>query len=179
MPHVIEPSPSARATCRACGRKIAAGERRFGERLPNPYDDEGGEMTRWFHLACAAFARPESFLETLPRSEEPIENRTLLEDEARLGMAHRRLPRVRQAERASSGRAACRSCRKAIEKGAWRIALAYYEEGRFVPSGFIHVRCVPSYLETTAVMTRLRHFSPTLADTDLREIAAELDAARA
>ena len=65
MPHVIEPAPSGRASCRGCGGKIPNGSLRFGECLPNPYADEGGEMTHWFHLPCAAYRRPEPFLETL------------------------------------------------------------------------------------------------------------------
>ena len=56
MPHVIETASSGRAKCRGCGEKIAAGELRFGERLPNPFAE--GETTHWFHLECAAFKRP-------------------------------------------------------------------------------------------------------------------------
>ena len=33
--------------CRGCGRPIARGELRFGERLPNAFAE--GEMTVWFH----------------------------------------------------------------------------------------------------------------------------------
>ena len=44
MDHVIEPASSGRAKCRGCGRAIAKGELRLGERLPNPFTDEG-EMT--------------------------------------------------------------------------------------------------------------------------------------
>jgi hypothetical protein len=97
-----------------------------------------------------------------------------LEREAQAGIAHRRLPRVRAASRAPSGRATCRACRQPIAKGAWRIALAYYEDGRFVPSGFIHVRCAAPYLETTEIIDRLRHFSPDLAAADVEDIRAEL-----
>jgi ribosomal protein L37AE/L43A len=174
MPHVIERAPSGRATCRGCGRKIAAGERRFGERLPNPYDEKGGEMTHWFHLACAAFKRPEPFLEALAAASDPIEERATLEHQARLGVSHRRVPRINTIERASSGRAACRSCRETIAKGDWRISLVYYEEGRFAPSGFIHVRCAQPYLETIDILARLKHFSPSLSDADLDDIRAEL-----
>ena len=52
MPHVFEPAPTGRAKCRGCGRAIAKGELRFGERLPNPFAE--GEMTLWFHPLCAA-----------------------------------------------------------------------------------------------------------------------------
>jgi hypothetical protein len=77
---------------------------------------------------------------------------------------------VNTAERASSARATCRACRAPIEKGAWRLSLRYYEDGRFVPSGFVQLTCAAGYLETTAILPRLRHFTPGLSDSDAREI---------
>lgn len=174
MPHVIERARTGRAKCRGCGRVVAAGELRFGERLPNPYADDEAEMTRWFHVPCAAFMRPEPFLETLPATSEVIDDRERLEREARLGVAHRRLPRATSVGRAPTGRAACRSCHEPIEKGAWRIALMFWEDGRFTPSGFIHVPCAAAYFETADVMGRLTHFTPELSEADLAEIRAEL-----
>jgi hypothetical protein len=176
VPHVIERASSGRAKCRGCGGSIAAGEWRFGERLPNPFDEKGGEMTHWFHVPCAAYRRPEPFLETLATAAQPIENREAIAQAADLGARHHRVPRVSTAERATSGRAACRACRTPIDKGAWRIALVFYEDGRFSPSGFIHVHCAPAYLETSDIMPRLRHFSPTLTAADFDEIQAELTA---
>jgi hypothetical protein len=175
MAHLIEKAASGRAKCRGCDQRIAAGEMRFGERLPNPFAEKDGElMTHWFHLACAAFTRPEAFLETSGISDTPIDDKDALEREARLGVAHRRLPRVRAVQRASSGRAACRACREPIAKDTWRIALAFYEDGRFVPSGYIHAGCAAAYLETTDVLARLRHFSPGLTDADFADIRAAL-----
>jgi hypothetical protein len=171
--HRIEPASSARAKCRGCGERIAAGELRFGESLKNPFAD--GEMTLWFHLECAAFKRPEPFLETLEGRSEPLDGGERLAAEARLGLAHRRLPRIDGAGRAPTGRARCRACRTAIDKGAWRIALVFYEEGRFEPSGFVHVTCVPAYFETTDVLPRVRRFSRGLREEDLAELAAALD----
>jgi hypothetical protein len=171
MPHVIERASSGRAKCRGCGSKIDGGELRFGERLPNPYAaDEGGEMTHWYHLACAAYRRPESLLGTLSATAETIDGRGDLEKEAALGAAHRRVPRVNAAERAATGRANCRECHQPIEKGAWRISLVYYEEGRFVPSGFVHATCAATYFETAEILSRLRHFTPALSTEDLAEI---------
>jgi len=66
MPHLLERAPTGRAKCRGCSRAIAAGDWRFGERLPNPYaDGEGAEMTHWYHPICAAFKRPEPLVEFL------------------------------------------------------------------------------------------------------------------
>jgi hypothetical protein len=168
--HIIERAVTGRAKCRACNEKIAAGERRFGERVPNPFGDEGTETTHWYHVPCAAFTRPESFLDALPTIEDAIDDRDRLEREARLGAAHHRLPRVRAAEHAPTGRATCRSCRQPIAKGDWRFALAFYEDGRFSPSGYIHANCAAPYLETTDVEARIRHFSPSLSDADVVEI---------
>ncbi|HET7293512.1 MAG TPA: hypothetical protein VFM88_13890 [Vicinamibacteria bacterium] len=174
MPNVIQPAPTGRAKCRGCGQAIAAGELRFGESLPNPFAD--GEMTHWFHLACAAYKRPEPFLQTVEARGEPLDDRERLVAEARLGLAHRRLPRVSGVERSPSGRAQCRACRTSIEKNAWRISLVFYEEGQFSPSGFIHVPCARAYLEATdaEMLPRLRHFARGLVDDDLSEVEAEL-----
>jgi len=170
MPHVIERASSGRAKCRGCGQAIARDVLRFGERVPNPFADEGSETTHWFHLRCAAFRRPETLLEALGSAEPAVEDRERLEHDARLSVTHRRLPRVNTAERAPSGRAACRACRSPIEKGAWRISLVYYEDGRFVPSGSIHPRCAAEYLETTEILPRLTHFTPGLTEADAEEL---------
>lgn len=178
MAHVFERAPTGRAKCRACGQLIAAGDVRFGERLPNPFaDGENVEMTHWFHVSCAAFKRPEPFvaaLEAEGSGAEILEGREPLEREARLGLTHRRVSRVDSASRAPSGRATCRACKEKIEKDTWRIALVWYEDGRFVPSGFIHLGCAASYLETSDLLARLRHFSTGLTDEDFAQIAAAL-----
>ena len=187
MPHVIERAPTGRAKCRGCEGKIAAGALRFGEQLPNPYaDGENVLMTHWFHLPCAAYRRPEAFLEGIAatdveiddraaleiddRAALEIDDRAALEHEAALGITHRRLPRVSKAERAPTGRANCRACKTPIDKDTWRIALVFYEDGRFVASGFMHAKCVKDYLETTEIAPRLKHFSPELSDAELEEI---------
>ncbi len=172
MVHVIQPATTARSKCRGCGEPIAAGVLRFGESVPNPFAE--GETTHWFHLDCGAFKRPESFLETLEAMTEPVENADALKAEARRGIEHPRLPRLSGAERDPSGRAQCRACRTNIAKGAWRISLVFYEDGRFSPSGSIHPACARAYLETIDILPRLKRFSPGLSEADLAEIASEL-----
>jgi hypothetical protein len=174
MAHLLETAPTARAKCRGCNTAIAKGELRFGERLPNPFADDGGEMTHWFHLWCAAYRRPEALLEAVKTADIEIPEREAMLHEAELGIQYRRLPRVNVAERASSGRAACRHCKAPIAKDTWRISLVYYEDGRFAPSGFIHIACAKEYLETTEIMPRVKRFSPGLAETDLADVAAGL-----
>ncbi|MBN1236916.1 MAG: hypothetical protein JXB36_00370, partial [Gammaproteobacteria bacterium] len=162
---MIEPAASGRAKCRGCDRRIAKGELRFGERLPNMFGD--GEMTLWFHPACAAYKRPEPFLETLAEGAgAALPDAAALEAAARRGIDHRRLPRVDGAERAPTGRARCRHCREPIAKGAWRVPLVYFDEARFEPSGFVHAECAEAYFGTTELIDRARHFNPELGDAD-------------
>ncbi len=172
--HTIEPAASGRASCRGCGEKIAKGELRLGARLPNPYAD--GELTLWFHLACGAYKRPEPYLEAARSTTETIDNPERLETEAKRSLEYRRLPRLNGADHAPSGRARCRSCREPIEKNTWRISVVYYDEevGRFEPSGFIHAKCAKDYFGTNDVIDRLKHFSPTLGESDVDEIRSEL-----
>ena len=72
MTHVIEPASSGRAKCRGCEQKIAKGELRLGEKLPNPYGE--GEMTLWFHPLCGAFKRPEVLLEAMEEARLALGN---------------------------------------------------------------------------------------------------------
>jgi hypothetical protein len=174
VPHVIEPATSARSKCRGCGERIDKGELRLGERLPNPFGE--GEMTLWFHVVCGAFMRPEPFLDAMKTTAEAVADAERLEAEARRGLDHRRLSRVRGAQRAPTGRARCRSCREMIDKDAWRIPLVYYDEGRFQPSGFIHAGCAGSYFETTDILGRAAHFSPDLGEKDLADLGEALQA---
>jgi len=173
MHHLFEPAPSGRSKCRGCGRLIALGELRFGERLPNPFG--GGEMTLWFHPACAAYKRPEPFLQALVETSQEVPEREGLERAARGSLAHRRLPRIDGAERAPSGQAKCRSCRQRIERGSWRIRLAFYEEGRFSPGGSVHLDCRRAYFETGDIRDQVLHFSPALGGEERDELQRAFD----
>lgn len=172
--HVIEPASTGRAKCRGCGQNIEKGILRFGEKLDNPFADD--DLTHWFHLECAAFKRPESLFETLEAREQPLESQEQLISTARRSLEHRRLPRVNGAERASTGRAKCRSCHETIAKDTWRIRLNFYEEGVFSASGFVHARCAGAYFETTELLPAVRQFSPGLSEGQLEELAGELEA---
>ncbi len=168
MPHVFEPASSSRAKCRACGRVITKGDLRFGERLPNPYGE--GEMTLWFHPLCAAFRRPEQVLEALAGASDEVPERDALERTARAAAEHRRLPRVNGAERAPTRQAKCRQCREPIEKGTWRIRLAFFEDGRFAPGGFIHLGCRKTYFEDHDALEAMLHFSGEMSDEDRKDL---------
>jgi hypothetical protein len=185
--HVIEPASSGRAKCRSCDQPIAKGELRFGERQPNAFGE--GEMTLWFHLPCAAYSRPEPFLELQAPGGEDGANAGAaaaaagldlepLVAAARFGLAHRRVPRLHGAERASSGRAHCRSCRELIAKGDWRLGLVFFEDYRFSPGGYLHAYCARDYFETIDLLDRIRHFSSNLLEEEIAEIAAAMAAGR-
>lgn len=172
MPDSIQAAPTGRAKCRGCGNAIAKGELRFGEVGPNSYGE--GEATSWFHLHCAALMRPEKALPVLEASSDDIDERPWLEQAARFGMEHRRLPRMVRAERASSGRAHCRSCRELIAKGDWRFALQMFEDGRPNTIGTIHASCAEAYFGTADVLARARRLSPDLSDADAAELTKAL-----
>ncbi|MBI4292648.1 MAG: hypothetical protein HY661_14325 [Betaproteobacteria bacterium] len=179
MSHLFESASSGRSKCRGCGRPIQREELRFGERLPNPFGE--GEMTLWFHPACAAYKRPEPLLQTLGGTLENIPDRARLERAARSSLAHRRLPRIDGAERSPSGQAKCRSCHKPIGRGSWRIRLVFYEEGLFSPGGFVHLDCRKAYFETDDILDLVLHFSSGLSDGEREELkrACDTDPTRA
>jgi hypothetical protein len=173
MPSGFEAATSGRSKCRGCDLPIGKGEVRFGERLPNPFGS--GELTLWFHPLCAAYKRPETMLQALA---EPAEiaaggaDREALERAARANSRHPRLQRISGAELSPSGQAKCRSCHEPIEKGSWRIRLVFFEDGRFAPSGAIHVRCRKTFFETDeGLLEPVLHFSPGLSDEDRQDLA--------
>jgi hypothetical protein len=172
VPHIIEPASSGRAKCRGCAKSIASGTLRFGERLPNPFAE--GEMTLWFHTLCAAYKRPEPFLQTLGETMEVVPDREDLERIAQYCLTQRRLPRIDGAERSPGRMAKCRSCRQPIERGNWRIRLIFYEEGLFTPGGFIHVGCRKDYFETSDITEQVLHFSSDLKDDEREELRRAL-----
>jgi len=133
-------------------------------------------MTLWFHLPCAAYSRPEPFLET--QAAAAGEDLEPLAAAARFGIEHRRVPRLHGAERATSGRAHCRSCRELIAKGDWRLSLVFFEDYRFSPGGYVHAVCARDYFETIELFERIRHFSPALSEHDIEQIAAAMSAGR-
>ena len=173
MPHVFDSAPTSRAKCRGCETKIEKGEPRFGERQPNAFGD--GEMTLWFHPLCAAYTRPAAVLQAL--AAQRVEDAAALKSTAEFGISHRRLPRLRGAERASSGRARCRSCREPIAKDSWRLRLVFVDDFPFQPAGSIHAGCAKEYFETAEVGDRIRHFSSKPNAAELAAIEAEVLAA--
>jgi len=170
--HTFEPAASGRAKCRGCGRAIARGEMRFGERLPNPFAE--GEMTVWFHPLCAAYKRPEPVLQTLGETFVDVPDREALERAARSSLAQRRLPRIDGAEKAPGAQARCRHCHEPIARGTWRIRLVFYQDGRFAPGGFVHLDCRKAYFEADDILAHVLHFSPGLSADERAELTRAL-----
>ena len=127
-------------------------------------------MTLWFHPLCAAYKRPESVLQTLGEAPQGVPDAAALERAARGNSAQRRLQRIDGAERAPGSQAKCRSCKEKIEKGTWRIRLLFFEEGRFMPGGFIHIACGKAHFEGNAFLDPVLHFSPDLSEEDRGEL---------
>lgn len=170
MAHIVEEAKSGRSKCRGCGEAIAKGEPRFGEVMPNPFADDA-DMTLWFHVACGAMRRPESFETVLG---EPLVDKKALAPLVKIAIDNYRVERIAGIERAASARARCRHCREPIVKDAWRIPLVFFEEGMFNKSGFVHVTCAGDYFETKAIMPWLLHFGSNLSDDDVKEVESDL-----
>lgn len=177
MPHTVERAPTGRAKCRACGASIEKGAVRVGEAVPNTFaDTDGAEAMHWYHPRCAAYRRPEAYLQAATGTAVDIPDAAQLAAAATFGVAHHRVPRVHRAERAPSPRAACRACRTPIAKGAWRVSLLFWQDGRYVPAGFVHTHCAHTYFGTTDLGDRVRHATPDLAEADLTVICGEIAA---
>jgi hypothetical protein len=168
----VEAARTGRARCRGCGRPLAKGELRLGERVPSGFRE--GDATLWFHLECAAYKRPEPLLAALPSAPLPEAERARLAAAAEPGLVHRRLPRIDGAERAPSGRARCRACREPIPTGTLRIRLVFFEENQFSAGGYLHPGCAGAYFETTDLLPRLARFGPLLSPEDLEELRRSL-----
>jgi hypothetical protein len=171
--NVFEPAASGRAKCRGCGRTLAKGEWRFGERLPNPFGE--GEVTHWFHPGCAAWKRPEALAAGLADAPPDLPDRVDLERIVASSTATPRLTRIDGAERSPSSQARCRLCKEPIEKGEWRIRLVFHEEGTFSPGGFIHMACRTAYFEGADVAAPVMHFSSALETSERDALGAALE----
>lgn len=174
MPDVLEPAPSGRAKCRACGDTIPKGELRYGEEVTNPFTE--GLTTIWFHLDCGALRRPDKTRALLLESTATILDREALMAEAELAIAHPRLCRIARAERAPSGRAHCRHCKELIQNGSLRFALEIFDEGRFNPMGYLHVGCSRDYFSVIPSPRRLARPSRALDEAARSELEASLAA---
>jgi hypothetical protein len=173
---MLEIAANGRAKCRACGTALEKGKPRCGEKTANPFGE--GTTVYWFHLRCAAERRPQTFLQGLINNELPSES--LAEEEtsmlraiAEFGALHPRAARLTKAGVAPSGRARCRGCKELIEKDGLRLELSMFNEGRFDPVGYLHVRCLTQYVEAKVPWSRLEHICQALPEQQRQLVASE------
>ena len=148
----IETSPSGRAACRGCKKKIDKGELRFAETYMIPGTDQEG--SRYFHLKCAATKVGAGLKEAMDAYEDEIPDKEELEELIKKAPAKKGGPpkgKFPAADKAPTGRARCIQCSEAIEKGSWRVAIEReIDTGTFVTkgAGYMHPGCAPEWTES-------------------------------
>ncbi len=164
LTHLIEPAKSGRAACRACRKKIAKGELRFGLQSWNetfdqePMQGRGGSpiIVRWHHLTCAARSRPAELQRALEGFDGEVPDRESLEAAMKGGGEKAKRPSASRsgagsfpyAEVSPSGRSKCMQCSAKIEKGALRVAVEReVDTGSFVTTrpGYLHPGCALAF----------------------------------
>jgi ankyrin repeat protein len=138
----IEVSPSNRATCKGCKKKIDKGILRFA------FETEF-ESYNYFHLECAAKKKDKRFKKAIDnyKGEIPDKDKLLtLASSAKSGGSPSVYP---YAEHAKTSRSKCIKCGKAIEKDGLRIAIEReYESsagGMMTGTGYLHVECAKDW----------------------------------
>ena len=181
MAHTIEVAKSGRSTCRGCREKIEKDVLRFGEETPNMFSEEGGTTFRWWHLACAAEKGKlaNEVRDALKSFPGEVPDRDKL-DAIIAAHLHADYP---YAERAPNGRAKCRVCAEAIEKGSLRVAFErIVETGMGVQrgAGYLHSTCTLGFedarkLGEEGLTAALKEHSK-LSPEDFAKLAADVSA---
>jgi len=175
-PYKIEEARSSRSRCRTCRRKIEKGKLRLGVLLEGPY----GTGYLWHHLTCAAKRRTDDVEAAYQEGawEEglevpPLDSLRALREKAEAEKAARKEPPY--VERAPTGRAKCKHCGEAIEKGSLRITLArevsFGNQTRSNPIN-VHPRCVAAELQGEDCLTEVDGFEEALR-ANTRDLAEE------
>lgn len=176
MPSTIETAKTGRAKCRACKQAIAKGELRYGDEVASQFGD--GEQLQWYHLACAAEARPEQLGPVLESYAGDVPDRAAILASLPAATRDIGLQKVQKAERAPTGRATCLQCKQPIAKDSWRIAVERELDNGGVPgmrgSGYLHVPCAAPYLQSSkeGLLARVKRRTPELTAGDLAELTA-------
>lgn len=174
MPSVIEVAKTGRAKCRACKQNIAKDELRFGEEVASQFGD--GESLQWYHLACAAEARPVELQPVLEAYGGDVPNRAELLASLPANARDLGLQKVQKAERAPTGRATCMQCKQPIGKGEWRVAVERELQTGGVAgmkgSGYLHIACAMQFLQGSkeGLLAKIKKRSE-LGPGDAEEIA--------
>ena len=181
--YIIEGARSGRSRCKTCRRKIDKGALRIGMLIEGPY----GTGYLWHHLRCAARRRFEQVQEAYAaeawnEAKEPPKKLPSLEELGKHAdeLAERRDKRreIPHAEVDPSGRAKCKHCGEALEKGKLRVVLGREVEfGGQVRIGPIHVHpgCVAAELQEDHCATEAEGFAEALRTNSTDIPADKLD----
>ena len=170
--YLIEGARSSASKCKTCRRKISKGALRLGVLVDGFY----GPGYMWHHLECAAKRQldkvEEAYAEQAwkhakaqPVDVPEIESLRELKQKADEKRESRReLPYL---EVDPSGRARCKQCSEAIEKGSLRVVLE--KEVRFgdqvrVGPMTVHLRCVQLAIEEEDVVTKAEGLGDALRE---------------
>ncbi len=173
MGNWIEAAKSGRAKCRKCKQPIAKGELRLG----HEFESQFGESTYWYHLACAAEAKPVELQEAMDSYAGDLPDRADLEKALESAKKSAKPTVFPYAERAPSGRSGCISCGDKIAKEDLRVAVEEeIDTGSFVTKGarYLHAKCAKDYIGDENLLELLKKHSTSLDDKDLDELAGQL-----
>jgi len=179
-PYVIEPARSGRSKCKACRRPIAKDTLRFGFLIEGPF----GAGYLWHHLNCAARRHADRLEEAYALRAwadgvevPPIES--LREKAAKAEREREERKTAPYAERAPTGRAACKQCGEAIAQGSYRVVmLRSVEFGGQVRRGpvNVHPACVAAEMRREDSAIEPDGFADALRRNSRDVPAADLDA---
>ncbi len=180
MSDIIEEAPTSRSRCRECRGEIEEGDMRFGSEQGGYYGD--GDSYGYYHLKCASRRLPERVLAVLKKMRK-----SQVEDYDALITACSTNVKKSQSkypygERAPTGRARCIQCTQPIAKDAFRVAVEMeIVTGAFTRMGaaYLHPACAVTHLGDPNLGALLLGNSPMLSAKELKELAAECDAAAA
>ncbi len=177
MAHTIETARSGRATCRTCRQAIAKGDLRFGEETANAFDDKGGTMRLWHHLACAAKKKPTQLAEALATFDGEVPGRDEIERTIASEAPKQKPTSFPYAERAPTARSRCGECQAAIEKGELRVATPREADPgglANVSARYLHARCAKGAAGGEDALEALRRNSKGLEAEEWEELARVL-----
>ncbi len=165
-PYVIEPARSGRSKCKTCRRKIQKDHLRVGILIVGPF----GPGYLWHHINCAARRHLDRLEEAYSLQAwadglevPPLEKLRALAEKAE--EVRREKKTAPHTEPAPTGRAKCKHCGEAIEKGSYRVILLRgVEFGGQVRSGPInvHPKCVVQELMAEDCTTEPEGFEEAL-----------------
>lgn len=182
MANTVEAAKTGRARCRSCNQGIEKGDLRFGEEVLNAFSDSGGTTFHWHHVKCAAKKKPFELKEALAAFTGDLPDREELDKVIAENEAKQKPSKFPYAERAASGRSHCGECRKTIDKGALRVAVAREREeeapSMMMPATprYYHAEHARSAIPGGAddILAEIRKNSRGLTAADLDDLAKAL-----